>query len=773
VAPAPALRNLSSVPLAPDAPEPSESLEQIRRRLLEEQDTDCDQRITRDDQGSRRFRFRWQEQPYELSGGYVLSNLLEELTRDLVSGQNLELARVMEDPIGRLSRVFASSGWDALTRRVDEAGLPDLLEDPNLIPRAPPAGAPRSPERTLYVPADDRQALAYFLGVAERYNSAYRRLARATSNLPLLASLSDSSNSERADELVALLRSAEGRDHFADLRARLGLGIRELGHPALADHLARTLARVNELAARAELPCVQSAAARVTQLARRLSRELTVFQPHSLRVRPLLSSEAEAGKPPAVPGALSLALEARGGELRGAPFLLAGRGAEQMNGWDSYFILLGLLRDGRLDLARGVVDNFVYAVEHYRGIPSASRSYYLGRTAPPFFAAMIRALWQATPPADRDRAWLRRALDAAVAEYRGVWMRAPRQVASLCQGGGGGRVCLARYAGTGTGQPPEAEPGNFAWLWTELGRSLEASYSTGQLGQRDLNAELERAFQNDRCMRESGHAATYRWFWPTRPSPGGPPPVNRCSDMVSVDLNSLLYKYEVDLARLEQELGREPLPWCQRAARRFALMKKHLWSAREGLFFDAFVAESGPQPTGYVSATALYPLWATADACPTGADGGSTTLSAEERSALVTNALAQLEAPGGLLASARASRERFSARPDRGWDDPNGWAPHQLLAWQGLEAHGFHEDAQRLAFSWLYLLITQVIDSDASTLDAYDVVERGHRADFAPGDERSELAADGFAWTNASFQIGLALLDPNQRTKLAEATAGR
>jgi len=280
-------------------------------------------------------------------------------------------------------------------------------------------------------------------------------------------------------------------------------------------------------------------------------------------------------------------------------------------------------------------------------------------------------------------------------------------------------------------------------------------------------------------MRESGHEATYRWFWPARPSPGGLPPVNRCSDMVSVDLNSLLYRYEVDLARLEQELGREPQPWCQRAARRFALMKRHLWSAREGLFFDAFVSDQGPQATGYVSATALYPLWATAEACPTetgaaaGAKTGEATLSAEEKSALVTNALAQLEAPGGLLASARTSRERFSARADRGWDYPNGWAPHQMLAWQALEAHGFHEDAQRLAFSWLYLLLTQVLDYDASTLDAYDVVERGHTADFDPSGERSDLAADGFAWTNASFQIGLGLLDPAQRAKLAQASAGR
>jgi len=758
------LRSLSSTaPAAAAVPEPAaETLDQIRRRLLDEQDTDCDQRITRDDQGSRRFRFRWQDEPYELSGGYVLSNLLEELTLDLDTGQSLRVARVMEDPIGRFSRVFATSGWDALTRRVDEAGLPQVLEDPKLSQR---------PERTLYVPADDRRALGYFLGVAERYNSAYRRLARATANLPLLGTLSDASSAERSQELVALLRTSEGRHNFADVRERLGLRARELAHPALSEHLLRALARVNDLAGRAELPCVQSSGARLTQLAGWLARELAVFRPHSLRVRPLLSGGSDGTKAPPVapPGALSLALQEDGNELRGVPFILPGGGAEQLNGWDSYFILLGLLSDGRLELARGLVDNFVYSVEHYQTTPSANRSYYLARSGPPFLGSMIRAVWDATPVPERNRDWLRRALDAALAEYGRVWTRAPRQIASLCSGEGDARVCLSRYAGAGSGQPPEVEPGSFDWLWQEFGRSLEASYVAGQLGERDLNAELDRAFRNDRCMRESGHDATYRWFWPARTAPGGPPAVNRCADMVSVDLNSLLYQYEVDLARLEAELGGEPAPWCARAAKRFALLKKHLWSAREGLFHDGFLAAQGPVPSGYVSATALYPLWATTEACESGAP---LTLSAEEKSALVTNALAQLEAPGGLLASSRASRERFSARADRGWDYPNGWAPHQLIAWRALEAHGFHEDAQRLAFSWLYLLLTQMVDYDGSTLDKYDVVERSHAADFDPDAERGDQAA-GFAWTNASFQVGLRLLDPAQKLRLAQAMAGR
>lgn len=752
---------------------PEETLDQTRRRLLEEQDTDCDQRITRADQGSRSFRFRWQDQPYEMSGGYVLSNLLEELNFALKYGQAPELPRVMEDPISRVSRVLGNEGWNALSRQVDEEGLPSMLEATT---------SSSGPARTLYVPADDAQALGYFSEVAARYNGAYRRLAGATANLSLLDTLSDASSSERSRELVALLRTPEGRRSLAQLLERLAGIAQGLGHRSLSVHLGRALERARELAARAELACVQSSDSRLSRLAQSLGSELGVFRPHELLTQALPDTPPTA---PARPGLLSLALRETGTELTGVPFIAASGRAEQLNGWGSYFALLGLLQDHRPELARGLVDNLVYEVEHYHQSLPANRSYALTRSQPPFLASMVRALWQATPAGERDRRWLERALDAALLEYKNLWGRASRQVSSLCRGSGEERVCLARHAGEGSGQPPEAEPGHFDWLWQGLGRSLEPSYRTGQLKQRDLGAELELAFRNERCMGESGHADTQRWFWPAQATPGQAPPVNRCSDMVSVDLNSLLYKYEVDLAWLGARLAEldgagsggtpprapEARLWCGRAKQRFALMKQHLWSPRDGLFYDAFVSPSGPVMTGYVSATTLYPLWATAEACE-GSSAAQSPLSTQERSALVTNALAQLEAPGGLLAGSRASRERFSPHSERGWDYPNGWAPHQLLAWSALEAHGFHEDAQRLIFSWLYLLLTQVIDYDGNTLDSYDVVQRTRGSSEAVSD-RGELAASGFAWTNASFQVGLSMLDAPERARLAQSVARR
>ena len=52
-----------------------------------------------------------------------------------------------------------------------------------------------------------------------------------------------------------------------------------------------------------------------------------------------------------------------------------------MYGWDSYFISLGLLEDGKVNLAKSMVDNFVYEIEQYGKILNANRTYYLTRSA--------------------------------------------------------------------------------------------------------------------------------------------------------------------------------------------------------------------------------------------------------------------------------------------------------------------------------------------------------------------------------------------------------
>lgn len=770
--PAPAASTSAPAPAALSAASlPYETLDQMRLRLLEEQDTDCDQKLTVRDQSSRRFLFRWQGQPHDYRGTYALANLLEELTLARRGGAPLRLDRIGEDPIARLSRRIRSEYWPALTRRFDEDGLPLALED---------AKMPASARRVLYVPSDDARAYTYFRKAARRYDAAFAELGRAMAGL-------DQGELTSA-ELTALLRTPEGRENLAELVRRLGSAARTLDYPGLVQHLMTALSRVADLLEQAGRGCVSSHSGRLARVAERAHAELAKFAPRTLSVQKLPERRdwpEWSTAPGTAHGALSLALEEKGGSLAGVPFVVPGGRFNEMYGWDSHFIARGLIADERLDLARGLVDNAVYEIEHYGATLNANRSYYLTRSQPPLIAATIRALWDASPPAERDPRWLARALGAAMREYDEVWNGPPRR-SSVCRGEGEEQACLDRYAGLGRGQPPEVEPGHFDWLWQQLGRSLEPSYRSRELASRDLVAELDRAFEHDRCMRESGHDTTYRWFWDTA-RPGGPPrPENRCADMLTVDLNSLLYKFEVDVAyllgqlqaarssasaRLPIELAPAANVWCARAKHRFELMKMHLWSARDGLFYDALLAPTGSVQTGYVSATTLYPLWALADGCD-----GSPAPAFAEKSLLVTNALLELEAAGGLLASARASRERFSSAPDRQWDYPNGWAPHQMIAWRGLDAQGFREDADRLTVAWLFMLASNAVDNNGTIPEKYDVVARTHAVFSEYGNVGTDfdyIATEGFGWMNASFEVGLARLSPEGRRRLNQSLAAR
>jgi alpha,alpha-trehalase len=766
-----------SAATAPAAPTlPYETLEQVRYRLLDEQDTDCDQKITIVDQGSRRFRFRLQGQSFDVTGAYALSNLLQELSLARRSGATPRLDRVTEDPVARTSRLIRTEYWNALTRHLDEDGLPAAIEDVKL---------PGAAQRALYVPADDARSLSYFRKAAQHYDSAYDALVRSTRSLGA-AQLTTS-------ELNAMLRTPDGRESLAEVSRRLATALGALDYPGLSRHLMAALSRLGELLEQAGRSCVNGNGPALARSAERAHAILASFAPSKLVVRPLPEPREWpewSGTLGSLHGVLGLALVDKGGVTSGLPFVVPGGRFNELYGWDSHFIARGLIADERLDLARGLVENQAYMIEHYGAVLNANRTYYLTRSQPPLFAATLRALWDASPRESRDGAWLGRMLHAAIREYDGVWSAPPRQ-SELCRGEGEQRACLDRYAGIGRGQPPEVEPGHFDGAWQDFGRSLEQSYAQGTLRERDLVTELDTAFEHDRCMRESGHDTTYRWFWADSATPAGTRAANRCADMLTVDLNSLLYRYEVDIAYLLGELARTPAAraaaglasggtaapgagaWCARAKHRLELMKAVLWSPRDGLFYDAFLGPSGPQQTRYVSATTLYPLWATADAC---GKAPLAPLSGEERAALVTNALEQLEAPGGLLASAKASRDRFSRRDDRQWDYPNGWAPHQMMAWDGLEAHGFRQDAERLISSWLYLIASHVIDHNGTIPEKYDVVAQTHAVFSEYGNVGTDfdyIATEGFGWMNASFEVGLARLGPDARRRLSQSLAAR
>src|SRR5206468_8601547 len=95
------------------------------------------------------------------------------------------------------------------------------------------------------------------------------------------------------------------------------------------------------------------------------------------------------------------------------PYVVPGGRFNEMYGWDSYFIQVGLLRDGQTEMAKNLADNFLYEVKHYGQVLNANRTYYLTRSQPPFLTEMVLGVYRKT----HDREWLKNALPSVTKYY--------------------------------------------------------------------------------------------------------------------------------------------------------------------------------------------------------------------------------------------------------------------------------------------------------------------------------------------------------------------
>jgi len=128
-------------------------------------------------------------------------------------------------------------------------------------------------------------------------------------------------------------------------------------------------------------------------------------------------------------------------------YVVPGGRFNEMYGWDSYFIVRGLLRAGRVELARGMVDNFFFEIEHYGAMLNANRTYYLTRSQPPFLSSMFVDVYAAMQKAGKkDPAWVAKAYSDIEKDYE-MWNREPHRA---------GATGLSRYYDFGEGPPAEA-----------------------------------------------------------------------------------------------------------------------------------------------------------------------------------------------------------------------------------------------------------------------------------------------------------------------------
>jgi alpha,alpha-trehalase len=419
------------------------------------------------------------------------------------------------------------------------------------------------------------------------------------------------------------------------------------------------------------------------------------------------------------------------------PYVVPGGFFNEMYGWDSYFIVLGLAADQRTALAKDMVDNALFEVEHYGGVLNANRTYYLSRSQPPFLSAMMSVVLDdpaSFADAEARRAWLAHAYPLAVRNHD-IWTMPEHRA---------GDTGLARYEDLGSGPVLEAHDSDYyrgviKWLRAhpadDPGYLIKAAQhpddaEAARLQQASCDVRASKVcagawfdgyrltadyYHGDRAMRESGFD-TNAHFGPF----GG-----STHHYAGVGLNSLLYRYERDLHDFALQLGKagEAERWAKAADARKAAMDRYLWRAQDGMYrdYDFVAGKSSPWP--YI--TTFYPLWAGA--------------ASAQQAAAVRDKLAIFERKGGLSMDNRAAGVQ--------WGDPFGWAPTNWLAVSGLDRYGFHDDARRLAGKFT-ATVDQGFADDGTIREKYNMALGNADVKVSAGYSQNVI---GFGWTNGVY----------------------
>ena len=408
---------------------------------------------------------------------------------------------------------------------------------------------------------------------------------------------------------------------------------------------------------------------------------------------------------------------------KGLPFIVPGGRFNELYNWDACFCTLGML-ESHPHVVKSMIRHFVFEIKHYGKVLNANRSYYLGRSQPPFLTELATRTYYATRYEPGAKQLFQLAILAAIKEYHNLWMAEPRH--DKLSG-------LSRYRPIGLGFPPECEPEHFAHVLKPYAVKYQLSvnevkdaYDNGDIHEPDLDEFC----LHDRAARESGHDTSKRTE-------------NAAANNATIDLNCLLYRYETDIAhairtefddRLEvpaafctpgQEAGRleSSSIWDRRARKRKLLIDKFMWNEDQGLYYDYDTVKR--KQSDYESATSFWALW-----CG--------VASPRQAALLVEKGLPRFECAGGLSSGTQSSRGPVSAEhPQKQWDYPHGWAPHQVLAWDGLKRYGYHEEAERLIYRWLHMITRISADYNGTVVEKYDVtqLDRAHKVGAEYGNQ--------------------------------------
>ena len=393
------------------------------------------------------------------------------------------------------------------------------------------------------------------------------------------------------------------------------------------------------------------------------------------------------------------------------PYVVPGGRFREVYYWDSYFTMLGLAESDHWDKIEDMVDNFAYELDSWGHIPNGNRSYYLSRSQPPFFSLMVEllathdgddALKKYLPQMEKEHAYWMEGADALQAG------QASKRVVKLEDGS-----LLNRYWDDRDTPRPES------WL-----DDVNTAKSNPNRPATDIYRDL-------RSAAASGWDFSSRWM--DNPQQLG---TIRTTSIVPVDLNALMFKMEKMIAAASKAAGDndKAAHYESLASARQSAMEKNLWNEKEGWYADYDLKSH--KVRNQLTAAALYPLFVNA--------------ASRERAAKVATAAGRnLLKAGGISTTTVNSGQQ--------WDAPNGWAPLQWVATEGLQNYG--QDKIAMDVTWRFLTNVQhTYDREQKLVEKYDITSTG-----TGGGGGEYPLQDGFGWTNGVTLKMLDLVCPKEK----------
>lgn len=364
--------------------------------------------------------------------------------------------------------------------------------------------------------------------------------------------------------------------------------------------------------------------------------------------------------------------------------------------WDSYFTMLGLQASGKAGMIENMVNNFSHLVDAIDFIPNGNRSYYTGRSQPPFFSLMVKLLAEEIgeiiyqkylPQLQKEYAfWMKGAGDLSKTN------NALHHVVRLRDG-----EILNRYWDENNTPRPES-----------YREDVELSHQSEQ--------QPEILFRHIRAGAESGWDFSSRWF-----KDGKTFTSIHTTDIIPVDLNCLLYHLEKILAhglRISGEI-KEADSYDLLAEKRRAAIQKYCWNETQGFYTDYdWVEEKQKQLLTLAGMTPLF-----------------FEIALNEHAGKIAGIINEkfLQA-GGVVTTLQTTGQQ--------WDAPNGWAPLQWMTINGLENYGMNDLAKDITRRWIKLN-DDVYKRTGKLMEKYNVMNTELEAGGGeyPGQ-------DGFGWSN-------------------------